>query len=62
MTYFDCFLVGAWMFTIGWSIGAIYTQNHKGKTKSSRVFEGPEPCPDCEAWRLPAGPHAVGAD
>ncbi len=60
MTYFDCFVVGAWMFVIGWFFGAIYVQNHNENAESSRVSETlenvtekPERCPECEAWRLP---------
>jgi len=60
MTYFDCFVVGSWMFVTGWFLGAIYVQSFTEKTESSDVtenleivIEAPEPCPQCEAWRLP---------
>jgi hypothetical protein len=59
MTYFDCFVVGAWMFASGWFLGAIYVQNHNEETtneetQSPLVSEISEQCPECEAWRLPA--------
>jgi hypothetical protein len=54
MTYFDCFLVGSWMFVIGWCLGAIYVQNQNEKTETLRVVEKPEPCPDCEALEISA--------
>jgi len=53
MTYFDCFVIGAWMFAIGWSLGAIYVQNHNEETQISQVSEKPERCAEREAWRLP---------
>jgi hypothetical protein len=60
MTYFDCFMVGSWMLVIGWFLGAIYVQNHSETAESSRVSktltrvtEKPEPCPECQGWRLP---------
>jgi hypothetical protein len=62
MSYFDCFVVGAWMFAIGWFLGAIYVQNRTEGTQTSRVAdetrrarvtEIPEPCPDCHEWGLP---------
>jgi len=37
MTYFDCFVLGAWMFAIGWFLGAVYGQNHTEKTEHPRV-------------------------
>jgi hypothetical protein len=46
MTYFDCFVVGSWMFVIGWFLGAIYVQNQTEKTEAPRVVEKPEPCLD----------------
>ena len=55
MTYFDCFVVGSWMFAMGWFLGAIYVQNLTEETESPRVVEQqPERCTECEAWRLPA--------
>lgn len=62
MTYFDCFVVGAWTFATGWFIGAIYMQNRNEKTAGADAVEKPESCPDCEAWRLPAVSRAVGMD
>ena len=53
MTYFDCFTLAAWMFAAGWFLGAIYVQDQNENTESPRVAVGPEPSPDCEAWRLP---------
>ena len=54
MPYFDCFVVGAWMFAIGWFLGAIYVQNNSEEAERPRATEKPERCPECEAWRLPA--------
>jgi len=54
MTYFDCFIVAAWMFAMGWFFGAIYVQNQNEKSASPRVTVVPEPGSKCEAWRLPA--------
>jgi hypothetical protein len=45
MLHFDCFMIGAWMFAMGWFLGAVYVQNHKDKT------ERPERSPEGEAWR-----------
>jgi hypothetical protein len=59
MAYFDCFVVGAWMFAIGWFLGAIYVQNHNEKTERPRVSEKPERCPECEEWRLPVAASAA---
>lgn len=55
MTYFDCFVVGSWMFVLGWFFGAVYMQNRAEETQTPRVTEEAEPerCPECEAWRLP---------
>lgn len=68
MTYFDCFVVGSWMFAIGWYAGAIYVHYLNEKMESSRVpetlrivIETPERCPECEAWRLPVA-ASVSAD
>ena len=44
MTYFDYFLVGSWLFTIGWFLAAIYVQDQNEKTENSRVSEAPEVC------------------
>jgi len=54
MTYFDCFVIGSWMFALGWFIGAIYVQNEKEETPIVRIGGEAEPCPDREAWRLSA--------
>jgi hypothetical protein len=64
MTYFDCFVVGSWMFALGWFLGAVYMQNHNEEsaneeTQSLPVTEKPEPCPECEAWRLPVAASAA---
>ncbi len=62
MSYFDGFVVGAWMFAIGWFLGAIYAQNRTEVTQTPReaeemqtspVNEIPEPRLDCYGWRLP---------
>lgn len=53
MVYFDCFVVGSWMFAIGWFLGAIYVQNQNEKRESPRAEQELEPCTVCEAWRLP---------
>jgi len=53
MPYFDCFVIAAWAFALGWFLGAIYVQNCHEKTGSPRVIEQPERCPECEAGRLP---------
>jgi hypothetical protein len=53
MTYFDAFVVGAWMFAMGvvvWS----HLRAEPGKMESTRVSEKPEQCSDCESWRSPA--------
>jgi len=52
MLYFDCFVVGSWMFAIGWFLGAVYVQNHTEKTESPRASEELERCTECEAWRV----------
>jgi hypothetical protein len=61
MLYFDCFVIGAWMFAIGWFLGAVYVQNHKGKRERPRASEKPDLCPKAEAWRLPVA-AGTGAD
>jgi len=53
MTGFDCYVVGAWTFAMGWFLGAVYVQNRNEKTERLPVSEKPEPCTECEAWRLP---------
>ncbi len=53
MTYFDCFVVGSWMFAFGWFLGAVYVQNHDEETQSQCASQETERCPECEAWRLP---------
>jgi len=55
MTYFDCFVVGSWMFAMGWFLGAVYMQNHAEETEeieSPRASEKLEKCTECEAWRV----------
>jgi len=61
MTYFDCFVLGAWTFAIGWFLGAIYVQNHDEKAESPRAVKEPERCTECDEWRLPVAASA-GAD
>ena len=53
MTYFDCFVIGAWMLGIGWLLGAIYMQNQSEKTERPSVSEKPEPSPEYQTWRVP---------
>jgi hypothetical protein len=55
MLYFDCFMIGAWMFAMGWFLGAVYVQNHKENA------ERPERSPEREAWRR-AVLASAGAD
>ena len=62
MTLFDCFVLGAWTFVIGWFIGAIHVQNREEKTESPDVAEGAKPCPDCGGLRLPAVAQGVEAN
>jgi len=62
MTYFDCFVLGAWTFVIGWFVGAIYVQNREEKEESQEAVEKPELCPDCDALRFPAVPRAAVAE
>jgi len=52
MTYFHCFMVAAWMFAIGWFLGAIYVQGQTEQTESPQVSEVEESGPNCDA--LPA--------
>ena len=59
MTYFDCFVVGSWMFVLGGFLGAIYVQNHNEKTKSPRTVEKLEPCTECDALRFPVAASAT---
>jgi len=54
MLYFDCFVIGSWMFALGWFLGAIYGQNLNEETEILRLSGEAEPCLDCEAWRLSA--------
>lgn len=42
MTYFDCFVVGAWAFAFGWFFGAIHVQNHNNEPANVRLTEKPE--------------------
>jgi len=59
MTYFDCFVVGSWMFAIGWFLGAVYVQNHTEKMESPRASEKLEPSAECEAWRVVSAASAA---
>jgi hypothetical protein len=52
--YFYCFLVGAWMFSFGWFLGAIYTQHDDDKRESQRRDETPKLRFESEAWQLTA--------
>jgi len=61
MTGFDGFVVGAWMFALGWFLGAIHSQDHKEKTEGLGVTQKTEPCPDCGAWPRPVS-AGVAAD
>lgn len=69
MTHFYCLVAGSWMFVLGWYAGAIYMQNHNEQTERLRLDEIakserprlakiPEPCLECDAWRLPAAASA----
>jgi hypothetical protein len=62
MTYLGCFMLAAWMATIGWFLGAIYVQDQDEKTARPRVIEAPEPSPNGEAWQLSAMASASAAD
>jgi hypothetical protein len=57
MTYFDCFVVGSWMFALGWFLGAIYVQNHTEETERPRVSKISERW-ECDAWRVPVAASA----
>jgi hypothetical protein len=59
MLYFHYFMVGSWMFAMGWFFGAIYVQNRNEKTESPHVSEKPGRCPECEEWRLPVAASAA---
>ena len=43
MTYFDCFIVGAWAIAFGWFFGAVYVQNRGDEPANLRLAERPEP-------------------
>lgn len=43
MLSFDCFVVGLWMFVLGWFLAAIYLQNQCEETQVFRVSGEPEP-------------------
>ena len=62
MTYFDCFVVGSWMFAIGWVFGAIHVQNQTEKTEMPPVVEQPEPSPGYDALPLAVAASASAAD
>lgn len=57
MTYFDCFVVAAWMFAIGWFLGAIYMQNQNEQKETPRAVYKLERFTECEV-RLPFGDSA----
>ena len=61
MTYFDCFVLVAWTFVIGWFAGAIFMQNRSEQKKTTRAVVKPEPCPNCDALRLPATQNTATA-
>jgi hypothetical protein len=52
MTYFGCYVVGSWMFAIGWFLGAIQMQNHPEETESPAAKEPEKLEPEREAWGL----------
>jgi len=52
MTYFYCFVVGSWMFALGWFLGAVYVQDYGEQMESPRTGENFEKCTACEAWRV----------
>ena len=52
MTYFDCFVVGAWTFAFGWFFGAIYVQNQNEKVERPLLLEEAEQSSEYEAWGL----------
>jgi hypothetical protein len=62
MLYFDCFMIGAWMFAFGWFLGAVHVQNQNERTERPRVSKKAEQCPECEAWRLPVEASTSAAD
>jgi hypothetical protein len=43
MTYFDCFVIGAWAFAFGWLFGAIHVQNRNDEPANLRSAESAEP-------------------
>jgi len=59
MTYFDCFVVAAWMFAIGWFFGAVYMQSQDEKKETLRAVEKLERCTEREAQRLPVAASAA---
>lgn len=59
MLYWDCFVVGSWMFALGWLLGAIYVQNQNEKPQDLPAREERESCPDCETWRIRVGASAA---
>jgi len=61
MTYFDCFVVGAWTFVIGWFIGALYVQNQQ-EEEGAEIVEKPELVPDRDELRFPNAAGAVVAE
>jgi hypothetical protein len=59
MLYFHYFMVGAWMFAIGWFFGAVYMQNQNENKETPRAVEKLEPCMECDALRLPVAASAA---
>jgi hypothetical protein len=57
MTYFDCFVIGAWAFAFGWSVGAIYMHNHANKLaekpERAALVEGPARIGQLQRWLQP---------
>jgi len=63
MAYFDCFVVAAFAFAVGWFSGAIYGQNHENTPADLRREEEPEPAPVVEiSYDYDAVSSAAAAD
>jgi hypothetical protein len=62
MTYFDCFVVGAWMFAFGWFFGATHVQNRTEKTEIPPELEQPVPSPEFDTLPLAVTGSASAAD
>jgi len=61
MLYFHCFMVGSWMFAIGWFLGAVWVQHQEERTQRTRASEKLERCTEGEAWRV-LGVTSASAD